>query len=97
MPDAERSALTGLVLVDAGGGTDAASLTDGASVTLDDPANGSYGLVAAVVADAGVGSVRLELTGAKTVTATENRRRTRSTGMRTARWRAQACRRDPTR
>ena len=48
------------------------SLTDGASVTLDDPANGSYGLVAAVVADAGVGSVRLELTGAKTVTATEN-------------------------
>ena len=66
------SALTGLVLVDAGGGTDASSLTDGASVTLDDPANGSYGLVAAVVADAGVGSVRLELTGAKTVTATEN-------------------------
>ena len=66
------SALTGLVLVDAGGGADASSLTDGASVTLDDPANGSYGLLAAVAADAGVGSVRLALTGAKTVTATDN-------------------------
>ena len=69
---ATTAALTGLTLVDAGDSTDAASLTDGASVVLQDPANGSYGLVAAVVTDAGVGSVRLELTGAKTVTATDN-------------------------
>ena len=63
---------TGFTLVDAGDGTEVSALTDGASVTLVDPANGSYGIVAAVAADAGVGSVRLELTGAKTVTVTDN-------------------------
>ena len=41
-------------------------------MVLDDPANGSYGMVAVVAADAGVGSVRLELSGAKSVTATDN-------------------------
>ena len=48
------------------------SLADGDALVLDDPANASYGLVAAVTADAGVSSVRLALTGAKTVTTTEN-------------------------
>ena len=65
-------ALTGFTLVDAGDGTDVSALVDGASVTLADPANGSYGIVAAVATDAGVGSVRLALTGAKTVTVTDN-------------------------
>ena len=65
------SALTGFTLVDAGSGTETA-LADGAALVLEDPANGSYGLAASVAADAGVGSVRLGLTGAKTVTVTDD-------------------------
>ena len=59
------SALTGLVLVDPGSGTETA-LADGAALVLDDPANGSWGLVASVSPDAQVGSVVLALTGANT-------------------------------
>ena len=64
-------ALTGLVLVDTASGAETA-LADGAALELADPANGSYGLTASVSLDAGVGSVVLALTGAKTVTATDN-------------------------
>ena len=65
-------ALTGLVLVDTASGTETA-LADGDALVLADPANGSWGLVASVSSDAGVGSVRLVLTGARTVTvATDN-------------------------
>ena len=64
-------ALTGLVLVDTASGTET-TLADGDALVLADPANGSYGLVASVAADAGVGSVVLELTGAKTATATDD-------------------------
>ena len=64
-------ALTGLTLVDTGSGAEV-SLADGDALALQDPANSSYGLSAAVATDAGVGSVRLALTGAKTVTATDN-------------------------
>ena len=73
-PETETPAVapTGFTLVDAGDGTVVSALTDGASVTLVDPANGSYGMVVAVAADAGVGSVRLALSGAKTVTETDN-------------------------
>ena len=70
-PVAPTVALTGLTLVDTGTGTQT-TLADGDALVLADPATGSYGLAASVAADAGVGSVRLELTGAKTVTATEN-------------------------
>ena len=65
------SALTGLVLVDTASGAEAA-LADGDALVLEDPSNASYGLAASVAADAGVGSVRLALTGAKTVTVTDN-------------------------
>ena len=65
------SALTGFTLVDAGSGAEV-SLADGDALVLEDPANGGYGLAAAVAADAGVGSVRLALTGAKTVTVTDD-------------------------
>ena len=65
------SALTGLVLVDTGSGAEAA-LADRDALVLEDPSNGSYGLAASVAADADVGSVRLALTGAKTVTVTDN-------------------------
>ena len=64
-------ALTGLTLVDTGTGTETA-LADGDALVLDDPANGSYGLAATVASDAGVSSVLLELTGAKTVTVTDD-------------------------
>ena len=60
--------LTGLKLVDTGTGTETA-LADGDALVLADPANGSWGLVAAVAAEAQVGSVRLVLKGANTVTA----------------------------
>ena len=63
--------LTGFVLVDAGSGAQVA-LADGAAVVLADPASGSYGIVASVAADAGVGSVRLELAGAKTAAFTDD-------------------------
>ena len=65
------SALTSLVLVDTGSGAETA-LADGDALVLEDPSNASYGLAASVAADAGVGSVRLALTGAKTVTVTDN-------------------------
>ena len=65
------SALTGLVLVDTASGTETA-LTDGAALELADPANGSWGLAASVSSDAGVGSVVLALTGAKTVAVTDD-------------------------
>ena len=68
----ETAVLTGFTLVNAETGSDIGAIDDSGMLTLDDPANGSYGLVAAVASDAGVGSVRLALTGAKTVTATDN-------------------------
>ena len=68
----ETPVLTGFTLVNAETGSDIGAIEDSGVLTLDDPANGSYGLVAAVASDAGVGSVRLALTGAKTVTATDD-------------------------
>ena len=65
------SALTGLKLVDPGSGAEAV-LADADALVLEDPANGSYGLVASVSSEAQVGSVVLALTGAKAVTATDD-------------------------
>ena len=62
--------VAGFTLVDAAAGTDVASLADSTEVALDDPANGSYGIVAQAAPR--IGSVRLELTGAKSVTRTDN-------------------------
>ena len=59
------------MLVDTASGTETA-LADGDALVLEDPANGSYGLSASVSPDAGVGSVVLALTGAKTATATDD-------------------------
>ena len=58
-------ALTGLKLVNTASGTETA-LADGDALVLDDPANGSWGLVASVAPEAQVGSVRLVLTGGNT-------------------------------
>ena len=61
----------GFTLVDAASGTDVGAIEDGATVTLDDPANGSYGIVAGTAPDVEIGSVQLELSGAQTVTRTD--------------------------
>ena len=62
--------VAGFTLVDAASGTDVGWLADGTDVTLADPANGRYGIVAQ--AAPGIGSVRLELAGAKAVAHTDN-------------------------
>ena len=67
----EEDVLGGFTLVDAASGRDVASLGDGSEVTLEDPANGRYGIVAGAVPDVEIGSVRLELSGAKTVVRTD--------------------------
>ena len=64
--------LAGFTLVNASDQAVVGSLTDGAALTLDDPANGSYGIRVDTETGAEIGSVRLELSGAKTVSQTEN-------------------------
>ena len=71
---AEAGPLTGFTVVDASGPpqTVLATLTDGGSPTLDDPASGSYGIRVKTQSGAAIGSVRLQLTGGKSVDRTEN-------------------------
>ena len=64
--------LVGFTVVDASDQTVVEILTDGGALVLDDPDNGSYGIRTDVETDAEVGSVRLQLTGAKDVDNTEN-------------------------
>ncbi len=64
--------LTGFTLVDTTDQSWLAMLTDGSRTTLDNPANGNYGIRVEVAENATIGSVRLELTGAKTASQTEN-------------------------
>ena len=70
--EAPSGALTGFTLVDAGSATDHGALVDGGTVTLDDPANGNFGVRVETAQDAEIGSVKLELSGTKTVSRTEN-------------------------
>ncbi len=69
---AAASPLSGFTLVDASNQNVLATLTNGASVELADPDGGSYGIRADIAGGETVGSVRLELTGAKSVSRTEN-------------------------
>ena len=64
--------LAGFTLVDVAAGTDVGSLTDGTEVTLDAPATGQYGVRVETIPAAAIGSLRLALSGAKTVTRTDN-------------------------
>ena len=66
----DEDVVAGFTLVDAASGTDVGSLADGTEITLADPANGRYGIVAQAAPE--IGSVRLELTGAKVVPHTDN-------------------------
>ena len=69
-PDAP--VLTGITLIDASSATAVGTIADGATVTLEDPGSGSFGLRIDTAAGASVGSVRIELSGAKTRARTEN-------------------------
>ena len=64
--------LAGFTLVDTSDQSEVVTLTAGASVALDDPASGSYGIRVEVATGAEIGSVRLELSGEKSVSQTEN-------------------------
>ena len=64
--------LTGFTLLDASDQSVLATLTDGAVIDLADPDGGSYGIRADIDSNALIGSVLLELSGAKTVSQTEN-------------------------
>ena len=64
--------LTGFTLLDASSQTALATLADGVAVELDAPANGNYGVRVETEPNAEIGSVGLELTGAKQVSQTAN-------------------------
>ena len=68
----EVASLTGFTLVDAGTNADLMALADGSTVKLGELLVSSYGIRAEMGAGAAPGSVRLALTGAKTVTATDD-------------------------
>ena len=66
------AALTGFTLVNADAASDVGSIGNGARFTLDDPANGRFGVRVETAENAAIGSVRLELSGAKTTARIEN-------------------------
>ena len=70
--EATDNPLTGFTLVDTSTQTALATLSDGNTVTLDDPEGGSYGIRADTDSGTEIGSVQMELTGQQTVSRTEN-------------------------
>ena len=64
--------LTGFTLLDASDGSTVAALANGADIDLEGRSGGSFAIRADVAANATVGSVALSLSGAKTVSRTEN-------------------------
>ena len=70
--EATTGPLTGFTLVDASDQSVLATLTAGSSVEVADPDGGSYGIRADLAVGESVGSVELSLSGAKTVSRTEN-------------------------
>ena len=68
----EAASLTGFTLVDAGTNADLMLLAEGSTVRLGELLASSYGIRAEMGPGAAPGSVRLELSGAKTVTATDD-------------------------
>ena len=68
----EVASLTGFTLVDAGTNAVLMTLADGSTVRLGELLASSYGIRAEMSAGAAPGSVRIALTGAKTVTGTDD-------------------------
>ena len=64
--------ITGFTVVDASDQSVEGTLADGGTLALDDPDGGSFGIRADLESGATIGSMRLELTGAKTHAQTEN-------------------------
>ena len=64
--------ITGFTVVDASDPSVEGALADGGALALDDPDGGSFGIRADLEPGATIGSMRLELTGAKTHDQTEN-------------------------
>ena len=71
-PTPTPKALTGFTLVNATNQTALATFSEDAALELDDPENGSFGVRVETGAGVDIGSVRLELSGQKTETRTEN-------------------------
>ena len=68
----EAASLTGFTLVDAGTNGDLMALAEGSTVRLGELLASSYGIRAEMSSGAAPGSVRLELTGAKTAAVTDD-------------------------
>ena len=64
--------ITGFTVVDASDQSVEGTLADGGTLALDDPVGGSFGIRADLESGATIGSMSLELTGAKTHDQTEN-------------------------
>ena len=64
--------ITGFTVVDASDQSLEGTLADGGTLALDDPDGGSFGIRADLESGATIGSMRLQLTGAKTHDQTEN-------------------------
>ena len=64
--------ITGFTVVDASDQSVEGTLADGGTLALDDPVDGGFGIRADLESGATIGSMRLELTGAKTHDQTEN-------------------------
>ncbi len=64
--------ITGFTVVDASDQSVEGALADGGTLALDDPDGGSYGIRADLESGATIGSMSLQLTGAKTHDQTEN-------------------------
>ena len=71
---AATNPLTGFTVVDTSSQPQKVlgTLSDGGTLTLDDPTNGSYGIRVNIEPGVEIGSVRLQLTGGRSVDQTEN-------------------------
>ena len=70
--DPDPGPMTGFTVVDASDQSVEGALADGGTLALDDPVGGSFGIRADLESGATIGSMRLQLTGAKTHNQTEN-------------------------
>ena len=71
-PNNTPGPLVGFTVVDASDQSVVGTLTDGGTLPLGDPDNGSYGIRADLESEAEIGGMRLQLSGGKDVDKTEN-------------------------
>ena len=68
----EESLITGFTLIDLSTNSDVQTIAEGDAITFDNPAEGNYTIRANPAAEATIGSVHLELSGARTTSRTDN-------------------------